>query len=428
MQSEYADQDPRVSIDPPIVNNQMSVRYEGQTRNTVFGDIMFQADRTLKILSLGKDNVTGQTVTSSVPGYKNMLQRRLAAGCTSLPTSTRMWFQPKEVRLVPSTDGKSMVFDAVSMELLYESKVGNQVVSDPVAAAFADHFTQNYEAFAAEWPILKKIEQLGKVVAIIKWIKDNHIPIDLSFLSNFPIAAFTTNTTTPAETVVGANGCVIVLQGGVTYVTPNQYLTADPAANAALAEAMAHRPSEGAFQWTYQPSAGSASRLKTSGSSPVTAVSESLTRSRRDGNTHFREVDLSSPLPGGGRLSLVRTYSSFFDHPGALGPGWSVLPAELRFPVDRETFTFGSANLSLSLYARIWVTERNAGREDAYDLLGIDSSNLPIYQRADTPNILRQQSNGTFLLTRIDNSTVVFRADGKPLSLTDRNGNTVAFT
>jgi RHS repeat-associated protein len=419
VQSEYAGQDPGVSIDLPIVNNQMPVRYEGQTRNTVFGDIMFQADRTLKILSLGKDNVTGQTVTSSVPGYKNMLQRRLAAGCNSMPTTTRMWFQPKQVRLVPSTDGKSMVFDAVSMELLYESKVGNQVVSDPVAAAFADHFTQNYEAFAAEWPILKKLEQLGKVVAVIKWIKDNHIPIDLSFLSNFPITAFTTNTTTPAVTVVGANGCLVTLQGGVTYVTPNQYLTADPAASAALAEAIAHRPNEGTFKWSYQP-AGSPGQ--------ATAVSESLTRSRRDGNIQFREVDLSSPLSGGGRLALVRTYSSFLDHPGPLGPGWSVLPAELRFPVDREIFTFGSANLSLSLYGRIWVTERNAGREDAYDLLGVDSSNLPIYQRADTPNILRQQSDGTFLLTRLDGSKAVFRADGKPLSLTDRNGNAVTFT
>src|SRR6185369_164291 len=433
VQSEYGGQDPGVSIDPPILNNQMSVRYEGATRNTRFGDIMFEADRTLKILTLGKDNVTGQAVTSSVPGYKNLLQRRLAAGCNGMPTSTRMWFQPKEVRLVPSTDGKSMVFDAVSMELLYESKVGNQVVSDPQAAAFAAHFTQNYEAFAAEWPILEKLEQLGKIVGIIKWIKDNHIPIDLSFLADFPIEVFTTNTATPAVSAQGTvqNGpiiCTVTLQGGVTYITPNQYLTADPAAGAALAEALSHRPSEGTFKWTYQPSSLAAARLKTSSSNPVTAVSESLTRSRRNGNTHFREVDLSSPLPGGGRLSLVRSYNSFFDLTGPLGPGWSVLPAELRFPVGRETFTFGSVNLSLSLYGRIWVTERNTGREDAYDLLGIDSSNLPIYQRADTPNVLRQQSDGTFLLTRANGSKIVFRADGKPASLTDRNGNTVSFT
>jgi RHS repeat-associated protein len=426
VQSEYAGQDPGVSIEPPIVNSQMSVRFVGATSNTMFGDLMFQADRTLKILTLGEDNVTRQPVTSSVPGYQNMLQRRLAAGCNGLPTTTRMWFQPKEVRLVPSTDGKSMVFDSVSMELLYESKVGSQVVSDPVAAAFADHFTRNYEAFAAEWPILKKLEQLGKVVAIVKWIKENHIPIDLSFLAKFPIQFFSTTTATPAVTVQGTTSaggtlCTISLQGGVSYVTPNTYSQADPAAGAALAEALAQRPSEGTFKWTYQPAAATAPAA-------VTAVSQSLTRSRHDGNTRFRSVDLASPLPGGGRLALVRTYSSFRDLAGPLGPGWSVLPAELRFPVDRETFTFGSANLALSLYGRIWVTEQGADREDAYDLLGIDSANLPIYQRADIPHVLRQQADGTFLLARTDGSTARFRADGKPLALTDRNGNAVTVT
>ncbi len=422
-QSVYGGQDPGVSIDPPIVNNQMSVRYEGQTRNTRFGDVMFEADRVLKTLALGKDNLTGQTVSSAVPGYKNMLRRRLDAGCIIQPPSTRMWFQPKEVRLVPSTDGKSMVFDAVSMELLYESKVGNQVVSDPQAAAFASHFTQNYAAFANEWPILKKLEQLGKIVAIIKWIKDNRIPIDLSFLDNFPIEFFSTATSTPTVTVQGSTQigpltCTLNLQGGVSFVVPNQYLAATPAAGAALSEALANRPSEGTFKWTYQPSAGAA----------ATAVAESLTRSRRDGNVHFQEVDLSDPLSGGGALALLRTYNSFLDKTGPLGPGWSVLPAELRFPLRKERFTFGSANLALDAYARIWVMDRAAGREDAYDLLGIDSANLAVYQRADAMHLLRQQADGTFRLTREDGSAATFRADGKPLSFVDRNGNAVTVT
>ncbi len=423
VQSVYGGQDPGVSIDPPIVNHQMSVRYEGQTRDTRFGDIMFEADRVLKILTLGKDNLTGQSVGSSVPGYKNMLRRRLDAGCRTMPTSTRMWFQPKEVRLVPSTDGRSMVFDAVSMELLYESKVGNKIVSDPQAAAFAAHFTQNYAALANEWPILKKLEQLGKVVAIIKWIKDNKIPIDLSFLDNHPIEFFSTAASTPTVTVQGTKvtgplTCTVTLQGGVTYDVPNQYLTADPAAGAALNEALARRPSEESFRWTYQPG---------SSSGPVTAVAESLTRSRRDGNVRFQEVDLSDPLPGGGQLSFLRTYNSFLDRTGPLGAGWSILPVELRFPLKKERFTFGSANLALDLYARIWLAERVAGREDAYDLLGVDSSNFPIYRRADAMHVLRQQTDGSFLLTREDGSTAAFRADGKPASLVDRNGNAVSF-
>jgi RHS repeat-associated protein len=422
-ESVLAGQDPGVSIDPPIVNNQMSVRYEGLTEHTEFGDIMFEADRVLKILTLGKDNITGQSVSSSVPGYKNMLQRRLdsAQACVGAPTSTRMWFQPKEVRLVPSTDGNSMVFDEVSMELLYESKSGNKVVSDPQAAAFASHFTQNYDAFAAEWPILQELEQLGKVVAIVKWIEDNQIPVDLSFLDNFPIEFFSTPTTTPVITVQGTRNfgplfCSLSLRGGVSYVVPNEYLPAEPGAGDLLDEALTERPSEETFRWTYQPSGGP---------DETTAVAQSLTRSRRDGNVRFQEVDLSEPLAGGSELALLRIYNSFLDKPGPLGPGWSVLPAELRFPVKKKRFTFGSANLSLDLHERIWVTERAAGREDAYDLIGIDSSNLPIYRRADAMHVLRELSDGTYQLTREEGSTATFRADGKPLALADRNENEI---
>lgn len=430
-QSVYGGQDPGVSIDPPIVNNQMSVRYEGQTEHTEFGEIMFEADRVLKILTLGKDNLTGQSVGSSVPGYKNLLQRRLASGCGGNPTSVRMWFQPKEVRLVPSTDGKSMVFDAVSMELLYESTIGNQVVSDPQAAAFASHFTQNYAAFAAEWPILQKLEQLGKIVAIVKWIKDNQIPIDLSFLDNFPIEFFSTATSTPVVQAqgtrqIGPVTCTVTLRGGVVFEMPNEYLPADPGAGAALSEALSERPSEETFLWTYEPTPAAAASMKAS-VGPVTAVAQSLTRSRRDGNVRFQEVDLSEPLTGGGELALLRTYNSFLDKSGPLGAGWSVLPAEVRFPVEKERFSFGSGNVVLDLYARIWVTERAEAREDAYDLLGIDSSNLPVYRRADVMHVLREQSDGTFQLTREDGSSATFRADGKPLSLVDRNGNAIDF-
>ena len=69
-----AAQDPGVSIgtEPSGIPGQMKVRYDGETFNTKFGLVMFDSDRLLKCLSLGKDNITSQAVTSSVPGYQNM--------------------------------------------------------------------------------------------------------------------------------------------------------------------------------------------------------------------------------------------------------------------------------------------------------------------------------------------------------------------
>ncbi|MFH1440614.1 MAG: RHS repeat-associated core domain-containing protein, partial [Candidatus Omnitrophota bacterium] len=68
-------QDPGVSIgtEPSDVPGQMKVRYDGQTNNTAFGSVMFESDRLLKCLTMGKDNITGAGVSSSVSGYKSML-------------------------------------------------------------------------------------------------------------------------------------------------------------------------------------------------------------------------------------------------------------------------------------------------------------------------------------------------------------------
>ncbi|MCP3936042.1 MAG: RHS repeat protein, partial [Actinomycetia bacterium] len=428
--SVYGSGDPGVSIDPPIQNGQMSVRYEGETSETEFGAIMFEADRVLKILSLGLDNLTGQSVSSSVPGYQNMLDRRVAAGCASLPDTTRMWFQPKDVRLVRSEDGQTMLFDEVSMELLYESKVGDQVVSDPQAAAFAQHFTDNYDLFAQEWPILADLEQLGKVVAVIKWIKDNNIPIDLSFINNYEIELFSTPTSTPVVSAQSTSGsCTITLTGGVSFTPPNEYVPddpVDPATDAMRDEALGSRPSDTDFLWTFQ-APESLTLGPGKGGGPLTAIAQSFTRSRKDGNTGLRETDLDYPTVGDFRLGLARYYDSFGDRPGPLNAGWQIAPYGLRFPVGKETFTFGDDNLTFELYARIWLTERPAEREDEYLLLGIDSDDLPLYARSGAMNLLRQQGDDTFLLTRVDGSRITFDPSGRLLAVTDANDNTLTY-
>ncbi len=430
--SVFSGEDPGVSIDPPIVNGQMSVRYEGETAETDFGWIMFESDRVLKILSLGKDNLTGQPVGSNVPGYKSMLQRRIEVGCSSLPDSTRMWFQPKDVRLVRSADGQTMLFDVVSMELLYESKVGDQVVSDPQAAAFAAHFTQNYDLFAAEWPILRELIRLGKTVAVMKWIKDNGIPIDLSFIENYDIEFFSTPTTTPVVSTSGTSGgCTITITGGVTYRPPNEYLAddpVDPATDALRDEALSSRPSENDFLWTFQPSAATQSRFGALKASPVTALAQSFSRRRKDGNVSFREVDLNYPTAGAFRLNLTRFYDSFSDRPEPFGPGWRFLPYELRFPAAEQTFTFGAENQAFDLHARIWLADRFAEREAAYLLIGIDDDDLPLYARSGAGHLLLRLADGSYRLAKLDGSQQLFSADGRLLEARDANDNTLTYT
>ena len=260
-----AAQDPGVSIgtEASDVPGQMKVRYDGDTANTAFGITMFDSDRLLKTLSMGKDNITGAAVTSSVSGYKNMLDRYRAGGTQGYlaavknPTN-RMWFTPQEVKLSESVDGDAMLFDSVKMQLLTESTKNGVVGSDPFAEAFASHFTANYDAFAAERPILQELKRLGKMTAVVKWIKDNNIPFDLSFFKNYTPEYHATTGYTPQTSVTtswrdGMMFYTLTITGGVVYRldASNFSSTTNTLADTAGQAAVTTRPAETSFSWDF---------------------------------------------------------------------------------------------------------------------------------------------------------------------------------
>jgi len=425
--SVYAGTDPGVSIDPPLVNNLFSVRYDGKTSNTEFGYIMFESDRIMKTLVLGKDNITGNPVSSTVSGYKNLLNRFKDAG--GLPGGSselawRFWFKPKEMKLVQSTDGNSMVFDTAAMELLTESKFQNNVIGDPQSEAFAQNLTQYYDAYANEWPILKDLKRLGQVVSVIKWIKDNDIPIDFSFIGSYQVPAYSTPTNTPATQAFTQwqDGNIIrtlTITGGVTYTKPNEYLTdpsniTDPLKQAAISQ----RPLETDFKWNFTSPQNES----------LTAVAESFSRLRKDGNLAFSSNDLSYPADCEFPLEFTRYYDSFYDKQSAFGFGWEYRPYQLRFPDKKTNFTFTSNNLILSLYSQVFVINRAGGQEDSYELLGIDSNNLPLYAKEGKSDTLREMTDGTLVLTKKDTTRITFDNQGRLVSTTDKNNKTISYT
>src|SRR4029079_11953180 len=111
---------------------------------------------------------------------------------------TRMWIAPKEIRLVKSADGKSMVFDQVQMEILTEAFRDHKRRENEGAEDFAAHFTAHFDEFARQYPILAELKRLGKITGIVKWLKENNIPIDLSLFSQYVPKSFPTISSTPA--------------------------------------------------------------------------------------------------------------------------------------------------------------------------------------------------------------------------------------
>jgi hypothetical protein len=165
---------------------------------THFGWVMFEADRLMKCLSLGRDNRTTAPVTSRVPGYldaidlsfkfENQLPQRI---------QTRFWFNPKQIVVEPSADGRSMELKKAEMQLSTETMFASsgQLESTPDAEYFARWFTENYDAIANEQVtkddtgkphyIFKELKQLAALVGVVKWAQENQVPIDWSFLDNY---------------------------------------------------------------------------------------------------------------------------------------------------------------------------------------------------------------------------------------------------
>lgn len=432
VKSVYGGQDPGVSIDPPVVDGQFSVRYEGDTEETNFGYVMFEADRVLKTLSMGKDNITEQPVTSNVPGYKNMIQRALeSVEFVEGKHSIRMWFTPKEMKVGKSEEEEgAMVFQEVSMQVLTESKFKNNVLGDPEAEAFAAHFTKHYDEFAEEFPIFKELLQLGKVVSLVKWIHDNNVPLDLSLLENHDVSLVDTPEHTPETTasssrVVDKRERTTTFTGGVTYHSPNEY-TQDQVTGEISQATINQRPDETDLKWTFQPPPTVKEVLPTD--EDLTAVALSFARSRKDGNFVYSETDLSFPVEGDFDLTLTRYYDSFYDKPTEFGYGWAVVPYEIRFPQPQQSFTFGEKRTPRDAYEQISVVDRIEGREDTYTLGWMDDSERLVYEREDSGGErLMGNPDGTFTLNKKDNTAITFNSGGKLISTGDRNGNQIQY-
>jgi hypothetical protein len=237
LQLIYEGEFPAVSIDPTKDNpNVMSVRYFGDIEDTHLGFVLYEADRMLKIYSMGKDNISGESVTSGVPGYKDELELASGAQDTDEPVWHRMWFEPAELTSdapVEAGNQRSISLSnlGVTVKTEYVSIDGSPIPgegSDPAAEQFVTHFNDNFAAFAAERPVLQELVQVRRWLYLARWLRDAGMPVDQSWLSEEVEKVETPETTprTSAERDLGSYR--LMLGGGVDFSQENAYPEADP--------------------------------------------------------------------------------------------------------------------------------------------------------------------------------------------------------
>lgn len=429
----YGAEDPGVSIDPVDPSSQdgrMVTTYIcPHVENTHFGLVMAEADLYLKSASIGKDNETGEPLTSNVACYRSELDWMLVSERQgSDPRWHRMWFLPREIKVVPSPDGNSMRFDRTTIEVqarFVEFDAAGQKHdvpgSDPAIDAFVRCLTDQYDEFALEREELQELKQLAQIVGVVKWLRDKNIPVDLSWVERYEVTRVSTPTAVKgihvtAERPVAGGTRILSLYGGVDFSEENTYAAPSDNVHALAQTAVSARPNAAVLTWNFDHDGDN-----------LTAVALNLSKSKIVGGYSDRQTDIALPIRGNLDVNFTRFYNSLDIVDGPLGLGWSPFPFELniqqvprkaspeRFLIESEVSLFDAARQKVEMFEGPFK-ESNTGR-----ILYLPKCTACGYID------LTEQPGGDYILLLQDRSMVVFNGKGRLSGFADDNGNRVDY-
>src|SRR3990172_3373901 len=200
---------PWVTIDPNPTNPRgptMIVRHGTIDATSYVAWVLFEADRLMKVYSLGQDNESGAPFRSAIDGYRSLLD----VGDTGASASTweRFWIRPAAVERressaadVPLGDGELMV-DTERMVLRngrLETAAGQQP-SRP-AQAFASWFTAEYDSVAEEATssaprgggiegsvkVFQELRRIAVIAGVAEALRDQGVPFP-RWMADVPVS------------------------------------------------------------------------------------------------------------------------------------------------------------------------------------------------------------------------------------------------
>ncbi len=384
--------------------------------DTKFGRVLFDSDYQLKKYNLGKD-VNGQVVTSSVSGFKPFAQIFI----DSRPTvggnaSSRWWITPEYISLKKDDANSAFVFETVKMQVKTEATNPNKDPKWTAAAnTFAQHQTDHFDEFAQESPSYAAVKQLGKIAAVVKWIKDSDIATDFYWARDYAPKIIPTQRNTakfPPVTYSFQEGDFIYsgsISGGVDLSTNNEYsndVSGNSAATKTAAQAVPTTKED--IHWTF-----------TKDNQQYEAVAVAADAFRSVGSYNTASEDLSFPMAGDLSLNFSRAYSSYNGGQQGAGRGWSIFPARLM-----ETHVGWVMNCNgVSHPHTLGFNSQSGGWESfVYDCTNGYIPEDPAYHSKIVHN-----ADGTFTVRLKDQTEFSFDAQYKLKSIKDKNNNLINY-
>ena len=322
----------------------------------------------------------------------------------------RTWLEPQQISLVQSEDGRAMVFDEVKMQCLANTTIEGKKVLSPLHEAFARHFTDNYDIIAEEYPIFSEVKRLGGITGVVKWMKDNNIPVDLSFFDSYAPNAANTPMSIPAHASTRNFGeALVTIRGGIIFALNdgNYFVKESPSVKFLSESVIEGRPSDEDFIWEVNG---------------LTAQAFPLAKVRKKGAFIESFTDLEYPVPGDFPLSFLRTYNSFEEQDIGLGIGWSLTPFKVLV-TRKEVFSYEER----SFLASSKLVVREQGEDWVYTIHSHDTEGKTLYVREDGQQFFYENPDHTYTLC-FKGKEAFFNEQGQLTQLIDSNGIGINYT
>lgn len=412
---------PAVSMEFKDPNNtfgdpNMKVLYYGGIEDTQFGKVLLDADYRMKMYAQGYDE-NKQRINSSIAGYKSHWDRYLEKNPNpSLSGYSRWWISPLLVSVKKDDASSSFAFDQVKMQVKTEGlRSDNDPAWNQAAQEFADQQTALYDQFAQESPSYFQAKELAKIVAVVKWIQDNNIATDFTWIQNYqpqyvPTPREIPRLTTPDRQI---GNTTWRMTGGVTYDAPNTYTTDNGTAKNLKTASQAVSTTKNDIHWTF-----------TQNGQQYDSVAVSASAFRSLGAYTTAVSDISVPVAGDLAVAMQRSYSSYSTGQLGIGRGWDVMPArlidnKLGWYVNCTTGKIGKHPWKLAF-------QNPNGIRESFTFLDCATG----YYKPDDPayhSTVTHNSDGTFSVTLTNQTVFQFDSSFKLTKILDKNANTLTY-
>lgn len=181
------------------------VTYYGPLKGNLLGRVVQEADMVFSMYWYGVDWRTGKPLdTTKLDGYESSIETDLKqtgnpdANMPARRQPSKNWWEdtvwfvwtPDEMSLQLSSTSDEFEFVKATMKCNVWGVREENV--RPSSRLEGVHLTQHYDDYARAFPVLAQLKEAAKAVAIVRWLKQNHVPLALDWAQNYPLASVET--------------------------------------------------------------------------------------------------------------------------------------------------------------------------------------------------------------------------------------------